>query len=159
MGELDMASFVKRNSKLTRDAEITSCAQELRSRYKRFGAVGFCFGGWAVFRLGAKSHSPPLVDCIATAHPSMLEENEIQKVGVPVQIISPENDMVFTPQLKEFVNRVIPTLGVAYDYQYFPGVTHGFATRGNMDDEPELKAMVRAKNCTVNWFQQWLHAN
>ena len=154
-----MKGFVERNSKLTREPEITCCTRELRSRYKKLGVIGFCFGGWGVFRLGAKSHSPPLVDCISTAHPSFLEKVEIQNVGVPVQILSPENDIVFTPELKGFANGVIPTLGVPYDYQHFPGVTHGFATRGNLDDEKELKAMVRAKNSAVNWFQQWLHVN
>jgi hypothetical protein len=33
---------------------------------------------------------------------------------------------MFTPELKEFSNKVIPTLGVPYDYQDFPGVEHSF---------------------------------
>lgn len=154
-----MKGFITRNSKQIREPEIVSVAAALRSQYKRVAAIGFCWGGWAVFRLGAKSHSPPLVDCISTAHPSLLEPTEIENIGVPVQVIAPENDMMFPPELKELTNRVIPTLGVAYDYQHFPGVEHGFATRGNTHDEVELKGMARAKSCVVAWFQHWLHTN
>lgn len=159
IGELDMKGFFARNSKQIREPEIVSCVRALRPQYRRVGVIGFCFGGWAVFRLGARSYSPPLVDCISTAHPSVLEKSEIENVGVPVQIIAPERDMVFTPELKEFANRVIPTLGVPYDYQYFPGVEHAFATRGNPGDEAERQAMVRAKNCAVSWLHHWLHVN
>jgi dienelactone hydrolase len=128
------------------------------------GAVGFCYGGWAVFRLGDRAYNndneektTKLVDCISTAHPSWLEKEEIEKVGVPVQILAPEIDPVFTPELKEFSNRVIPALGVPYDYQYFPGLEHAFATRGDPAKEGERRGMERAKNGVVNWMREWLH--
>jgi dienelactone hydrolase len=154
--ELDLKAFWERNSKPIRTPEITTCAQDLRAKHKHFGVIGFCFGGWAVFRLGSKSHSPPLVDCISTAHPSVLEEKEMQNVAVPVQIIAAEHDLMFPPEMREVANRILPSLGVPYEYQYFPGAKHGFATRGNAGDERELKAMVRAKDCAVVWFQRWL---
>ena len=40
------------------------------------------------------------MDCISTAHPSWLTKEEIEGVGVPVQILAPEIDPVFTPELK-----------------------------------------------------------
>lgn len=119
-------AFIGRNSKEIRWPEIQSAAQGLKSEhgFKKLGAIGFCYGGWAVFQLGAKSK--PLVDCISMCHPSLLEKSEIEAVGVPTQIIAPENDFQLTPELKTFCNETIPTLGVEYDYQYFPGLTHGF---------------------------------
>ncbi|KAJ5107185.1 alpha/beta-hydrolase [Penicillium angulare] len=155
-GPLDLAAFSARNSKEVRESEIISFANSLRSLHKRIGAVGFCYGGWAVFRLGAKKHEN-LVDCISTAHPSWLTKEEIQDVGVPVQIIAPEIDPVFTPELKEFSNRVIPSLGLPYDYQYFPGLEHAFAVRGNEDNQAERQGLERAKNAMVHWCKQWLH--
>lgn len=119
--------------------------------------MGFCFGGWGVFRLGAKDNQ--LVDCISTAHPSLLEKKEIENVGVPVQIMAPEFDQMFTEELKTFSNQVIPTLGVAYDYQYFPGLEHAFAIRGDPKNRAEMKGMERAKNAAVLWFRQWLHSS
>jgi hypothetical protein len=64
---------------------------------------------------------------------------------------------MFTPELKEFSNKVIPTLGVPYDHQYFLGVEHSFATRGDQQSEAQMWALVRAKNAAVYWFRQWLH--
>lgn len=143
-----------RNSKEIRGPEMAEAARELRAQHKRVGAIGFCYGGWAVFRLGAKAN--PLVDAISTGHPSLLEKLEIEAVGVPVQILAPEVDPMFTEELKAFSNRVIPTLGVAYDYQYFPGLEHAFASRGDPNIHGERDGMERAKNAAVSWFRQWL---
>jgi dienelactone hydrolase len=153
--ELDMPSFLGRNSKANWQAVVFESAKALRSQYKRVGAIGFCFGGWAVFQLGAKGNN--LVDCISIGHSTSLEKSEIENVGVPVQILPPEFDAMFTPELKEFSNKIIPTLGVPYDYQYFPGVEHSFATRGDQRSEAQMRALIRAKNAAVYWFRQWLH--
>lgn len=96
------------------------------------------------------------MDCVVTAHPTDLEKAEIANIGVPVQIIAPEKDVIFTEDLKAFSNRVIPSLGVAYDYQHFPGLEHGFAIRGDPDISGEREAMERAKNMAVMWFREWL---
>jgi len=160
-GPLDLPGFLSRNSKAIRWPEILECTKDLRSQYKHVGAIGFCYGGWAVFRLGShESNNPsPLVDCISTAHPSVLEKSEIEDVGVPVQILAPEIDPMFTEELKEFANRVIPTKEVAYDYQYFLGLEHGFATRGDLDNEAERRGLERAKDAAVSWFREWLHVH
>jgi dienelactone hydrolase len=97
------------------------------------------------------------VSGISTAHPTLLTKEEIDGIGVPVQICAPEVDNAFTPELKAYANEVIPTKGVPYDYQYFPGVEHAFATRGNLDDEKEKRAMLRAKRAQVGWMREWLH--
>lgn len=98
-----------------------------------------------------------LVDCISTAHPSFLLTSEIDAVSVPVQILSPENDPLYTEDLKAYSNKVIPTLGIEYDYQYFPGLAHGFATRGDPNNDVQKKGLERAKNAVVYWFAQHLH--
>ncbi|KAF2102786.1 dienelactone hydrolase family protein [Rhizodiscina lignyota] len=103
------------------------------------------------------SHDPPLVNCVSTAHPTWLSKEYIDDIGVPVQIVAPEHDETFTPELKKYANDVIPTKGLPYDYQYFSGVSHAFATRGNPKDVKERRAMVRAKNAQVSWMKEWLH--
>ncbi|KAK5048374.1 hypothetical protein LTR84_006044 [Exophiala bonariae] len=154
-GELNLPDFLKRNSKEIRTREIFECAQDLRTKHKKTGAIGFCFGGWGAFRLGAKDRS--LVDCISVAHPTNLEKDEILNINVPVQIMAPEFDPMFTEELKVYSNQTIPTLGVPYDYQFFPGIEHAFAVRGNPKNPEEQKGLERAKNCAVFWFRQWLH--
>jgi len=151
----DLMGFMGKHNKDIRGPEMVEHATTLKSQYKKVGAIGFCYGGWAVFRLGAKGAG--LVDAISTAHPSALTKEEIDNVGVPVQILAPETDPLFTPELKEYANKVIPTLGVEYDYQYFPEVVHGFAVRGDPNDPKSKKALERAKNAAVSWFIQQLH--
>lgn len=137
---------------------MVSVCKELKSTHKKLGAIGFCYGGWAVFQLAAASNKG-LVDVISTAHPSLATKEEIDKIAVPVQILAPENDPQYTPELKEHSNKVIPTLGVEYDYQYFPGVNHGFAAKGDPSDPVQKKALERAKNAAVFWFAQHLHGS
>lgn len=149
-----LRSFVERNSKAKRWPEIEACAKELRKSYTKLGAVGYCYGGWAVFQLGARSN--PLVDAIVAAHPTMLTKDEIEGVGVPVQIIAPEHDVAFSPELKAFANEKIPALDVEYDYQYFPGALHAFCTRSDEEDPRQKRALERSKAAVVYWFRHQL---
>lgn len=98
-----------------------------------------------------------MVDCISTAHPSLVDKAEIDAISVPTQICVSEIDPQFTPELKEYTAKVLPTLNIEYDYQYFPGLVHGFATRGDMKDAKQRKGLERAKNAAVYWFWQHLH--
>ena len=51
--------FLGRNSKEVRCPEIENCAKALKQEhgFKKLGAIGFCWGGWAVFQLGGKGQS------------------------------------------------------------------------------------------------------
>lgn len=80
----DLPGFLQRNGREARENEIFAFAKALRAKYKKVGAIGFCYGGWAVYRLGAKEHQPPLVDCISAGHPSLLIKKDIDEVAVPV---------------------------------------------------------------------------
>jgi len=151
----DLMAFVGRNSKEIRWPEIEGVAKELKSKHSKVGAIGYCYGGWAVFQLGGKGKD--LVDCVSAAHPSLTTKEELANLAVPTQILSPETDQMYTPELKTYSNEVIPTLGIDYDYQYFPGVVHGFAVRGDPSDSTQKQALERAKNVSVNFFNQYLH--
>jgi dienelactone hydrolase len=153
--ELDLADFGQRNSRVNREPEIFECARVLRAQYKILAAIGYCFGGWAVFRLGAKEHQPPLVDFITVGHPSWLTKQDIEEVAVPVQILAPERDPQFTPDLKAHSFHTFQKLGVAFEYHHFPGATHACFTRGDsMGSAAEKGAMLRGKYAFVHWVKQ-----
>lgn len=151
----NLPEFINRNTKELRFPEILACARALKSQYPKLGAIGFCYGGWAVFKLAA--YGPELVDCISTAHPSLLTEEEISAGRVPTQIIAPEHDYLMTVELKAYCNQVIPALGLPYEYVYFPRLSHGFATRGDLSNVDQKQGLERAKRAAVNWFNEWLH--
>ncbi|KAF1990708.1 dienelactone hydrolase [Aulographum hederae CBS 113979] len=154
--EVDIAGFMGRNNRQVREPDIFAAAKTLRTKHKKLGAIGFCYGGWACFRLGAKEHQPPLVDFISTGHPSLVAKKDIDEVAVPVQILAPEVDQVFTAELKTHAFETIMKLGVPFDYQHFPGVEHACFVRGDEKRPGEQEAMVRAKNAAVAWFNQFL---
>lgn len=154
--EVDLPAFLKKNSREIREPEIFDCAKALRQKHAKVGAVGFCYGGWAVFRLGAKEHQPPLVDCITAGHPSLLTKEDIDEVAVPVQMLAPEIDPVYTAELKTHTFETVTKLGLPFDYQHFPGVEHGCFIRGDANKAGEREALTRGKNAAVNWLRQVL---
>ncbi|KAK4151833.1 hypothetical protein C8A00DRAFT_16811 [Chaetomidium leptoderma] len=172
--ELDLPGILARQARAIREPEIVAFARALRAsgRYDKVGAVGFCYGGWAVFRLGAREFvvddddddagaaaggRGPLVDCISAGHPSLLTEQDVDEVAVPVQLVAPEVDPVFTPEMKLFAFQTLQKNGVAFDYQHLPGVEHACLIRGDVNKKGEREAMVRGKSAAVAWFRQWLH--
>lgn len=155
--ELDLPGFIGRNSREIREPEIFESARALRQQYKKVGAVGFCYGGWACLRLAAKEHSPPLVDCISIGHPSLLVKKDIDEAGVlPIQILAPEIDLQYTAELKLHTFQTLQKAGAPFDYQHFPGVEHACFIRGDERKAGEREAMVRGKNAAVAWFKQHL---
>ena len=154
---LDLPAFIGRHSREIREPEIFECARALRREHAKVGAVGFCYGGWAVFRLGAKEHQPPLVDCITAGHPTFLTKKDIEEVSVPVQVLAPEIDPVYTAELKAYTFEKVIGLRLPFDYQHFPGVAHACFVRGDDTRDGEREAMIRGKNAAVGWFKQFLH--
>ncbi|EER41652.1 dienelactone hydrolase [Histoplasma capsulatum var. duboisii H88] len=153
---IDIPNFMKENGREIREPEIFECARALRLSYKKVGAIGFCYGGWAVFRLGAKEHQPRLVDCISMGHPTWLTKKDIDEVAVPLQVLAPETDRMYSPELKLHTFETIQKLGLPLDYHHFPGVEHGCLVRGDARHQGEREAMTRAKNAAVGWFKQCL---
>jgi dienelactone hydrolase len=87
----------------------------------------------------------------------MITKEELANIGVPTQILAPETDPEYTPELKEYTHQVFPTLNIEYDYQFFPGLFHGFAARGDPSNPAQRRGVERAKNAVVHWFSVQLH--
>ncbi|KAF1849792.1 dienelactone hydrolase family protein [Cucurbitaria berberidis CBS 394.84] len=150
----DLGAFLNRHNKEARWPEIKAAAQTLKSQYSKVIAIGFCYGAWACLKLAA---DPSLIDAISVAHPSMLEKSEIDSIKVPIQVIAPENDFMFTDELKKYTLDALPKTGVQWEYVYFPGLQHGFAARGNPNDPKQKAGLERAKRSAVNFFNEFLH--
>ncbi|KAF2720179.1 dienelactone hydrolase family protein [Polychaeton citri CBS 116435] len=162
--EFDLPGFVGRNTRAIREPEIFACARELRAKHRKVGAVGFCFGGWAVFRLGSKGNDG-LVDAISTGHPTWLTKEDIDDVAVPTQVLGPEFDNQFDPELKAYLfQRMVVEEGggargrvkVPFEYRHFPGAAHACFSRGDPQKEGEREALVRGKDAAVAWFRERL---
>jgi dienelactone hydrolase len=62
--EFDLEGWHKRNAKDVRWPEIVRVAKALKERYQKVGVIGYCYGGWSLFRLGSREFEPRLVDCM-----------------------------------------------------------------------------------------------
>ncbi|KAJ9138352.1 Dienelactone hydrolase family protein [Pleurostoma richardsiae] len=154
--ELDIPGFLGRNGRQVREPLIFDVVRALRQKHAKVGAIGFCYGGWAVFRLGSASHKQPLVDFITAAHPSLLTKEDIDNVAVPTQGLGPEIDPAFTTELKLHTFQTMLGKNVPFEYVHFPGVAHACLVRGDESREGERTAMVRGKDAAVGWMKQFL---
>jgi dienelactone hydrolase len=153
---LDLPSFIGRNSREVREPEIFGCVKALREQgFEKVGAIGFCYGGWAVFRLAGAEEK--LVDWVTAGHPSLLTKEDIDGVrgDVPVQILAPEIDAAYNEELKTHTFVMLQKLGAVFDYQHFPGVEHACFIRGDENKTGDKEALVRGKNAAVAWAKQW----
>jgi dienelactone hydrolase len=146
--------FLKRHNKEARWPEIKEHAQTLKKQYKKVIAIGYCYGAWACFKLGA---DPQLIDAISMAHPSLVEKAYVDALKVPIQILAPENDFAFTAELKKYTLEKLPQLNIPWEYVHYPGMQHGFAARGDPNDPAQKAALEKAKRDAVGFFQEYLH--
>jgi len=151
--QFDMQAWIGRQNRELRWPQVHAAAKALKDKYKKTGAVGYCWGGWAVLQL---SSDPSLVDAVSTAHPALFNEEDINKVKTPVQLIAPENDFTFTPELKKYCQEQLPKNDVQWEYVYFAGYQHGFASRGDPSTEKGRAGLERAKRSVVNFFTEFL---
>ncbi|KIH90257.1 esterase [Sporothrix brasiliensis 5110] len=160
--------FVGRHPRDARDKDVFTVARALRREHghDRLAAIGFCYGGWAVMRLGAKPEDQPededkdakpiegpLVQAVSTAHPSLVTERDLAGVAVPLQILAPEIDQLYTPALKQFTFDVTAKNGIPLDYLHFPGVAHGSLMRSNQKSPEARKVVERAQHAAINFFK------
>ncbi|CAK7228795.1 hypothetical protein SBRCBS47491_007027 [Sporothrix bragantina] len=160
--------FLGRHPREKREPEVFAVARALRRElnFPKVAAMGFCYGGWAVMRLAAKPENQPadedkdakpiegpLVDAISTAHPSWLTEKDIDQVAVPIQVLAPEFDTIYTPELKKYTLETVPKNGVALDYLHFPGIVHGALMRGDQTKTSDRLALVRSNAAAVTFFK------
>lgn len=70
---------------------------------------------------------------------------------MPVQVLAPETDPQFNPELKKYTKAHLPKTGLDYDYVDFPGLVHGFAVKGDPNDEAQKAGLEKALQDFVNW--------
>lgn len=140
--QFDTKAYLGRNNKAIRFPEMKRVVSELRKEYKAIGAIGFCYGGWAVAQLAHPTNQPG-VDFIATAHPSLLTPDEVKGIAKPVLWLAPEHDNIFTAELKQLAQDELRG-GKEGKFIHFPHLHHGFATRGDPTNPVQREGLEKA---------------
>ncbi|KAH7185399.1 dienelactone hydrolase family-domain-containing protein [Fusarium flagelliforme] len=124
--------------------------QELK--VKKVAASGYCYGGRYVFRELDKKGG---VDVGFTAHPSLLQTDEIQAVAKPVSIAGAAKDDIFPQPRQAETNAILTKIGKPFTSTLYSGTTHGFAVRANASDAQQAFAKDEAFYQAVRFFEAW----
>ncbi|KAF9465781.1 hypothetical protein BDZ94DRAFT_1253152 [Collybia nuda] len=136
-------------------AKFIHTIQEER-KYKKIGAVGYCFGGAAAIRAG----STDLIHTAVVCHPGRFTLDQVKAIKIPTSWVCAQEDMFFSDSFRnkveaEFAQRKDGESFIDYEFQNL-GTTHGFAIRPNLAN-PELKeSYQKAFEQTVGWFNKTL---
>ncbi|KAF3389479.1 Protein AIM2 [Penicillium rolfsii] len=146
--------WVKNHMPLQTEPIIDTVLGEMRENIgcKRVGGIGYCFGGKYVCRY----LKPGKLDAGFTAHPTMVEADELRGIEGPLSIAAAARDVVFTTAKRHESEEILDTLDVAYQMNLFSDVDHGFAVRCDLSQPRQRFAKEQAFSQAVAWFDQYL---
>ncbi|KAJ5776254.1 uncharacterized protein N7511_001265 [Penicillium nucicola] len=133
---------------------IDAVIKEMRETLgcERIGGVGYCFGGKYVCRY----LKPGKIDVGFTAHPTMVDAEELQGIEGPLSIAAAVRDAVFTTAKRHQSEDVLDQLDVPYQINLLSDVEHGFAVRCDLAKPRQKFAKEQVFAQAVAWFNQYL---
>ena len=113
--------------------------------------------------LAKSADGRPLIDAAFTAHPSNLTfPADIENIKLPVFISHAGEDMVVNDRQLRMIQDIFGQKEKEnggeehYVVEVVEGAKHGFAARGDPNDEEELRQGQMAEDQAVDWFGRWL---
>ncbi|KAJ2962449.1 hypothetical protein NQZ79_g2342 [Umbelopsis isabellina] len=152
-GNIDMQAWAKKSieRRPQHHTELHDVLRELRSKYPKIAASGYCWGGFYSIRLATHDD---VIDCAIASHPSLVEvPKDIEDVKKPILFVCAEEDSQFTDEKREKTKEVLTQKGVDAEFQYYPGTSHGWTVRGETTG-PVAEAAKKAKDDTVNFIRK-----
>ncbi|KAI9739051.1 MAG: hypothetical protein M1834_007263 [Cirrosporium novae-zelandiae] len=131
------------------DPVVDLCLKEMRGSMgcKRIGGVGYCFGAKYVVR----HMKPGQIDVGYMAHPSFVEETELEAITGPVSISAAEHDDIFPVEKRHKSEEIFKKTGQAWQINLFSDVHHGFSVRGDLSVKQNVfakeQAFLQAVHC------------
>lgn len=117
----------------------------------KIAAVGYCFGAKYVAR-----HYKSGIDVGFVAHPSLIDEEELEAIKGPLSIAAAETDAIFPAEMRHKSEEILRRTGQRYQVNLYSGVDHGFAVRCNKDVREEAFARDQAFKQALTWFEECL---
>jgi len=124
------------------------------------GCAGFCWGGkWVTLLVGGREKAADgqfLVECGFTAHSSALDiPADLEKVVQPLSIAHASLDFALGPAAFKTMKQVMDQKSHC-ELVVYEGAKHGFAVRGNPNDEKEKRQGMEAEEQALRWFEKHL---
>ncbi|EJU04036.1 Pkinase-domain-containing protein [Dacryopinax primogenitus] len=119
---------------------------------KAYASVGYCFGAPMVLNDLVAGRS----EAGAVAHPSTLTEQVFRDIKKPIFLSCAEVDRAFPPESRHKAEAILAEGKKIYHFQLFSGVSHGFAIKGDMNNENERWAKEQSAWGIISWFDRFL---
>ncbi|CAM8915112.1 unnamed protein product [Rhodiola kirilowii] len=134
--------------------DAKSVIEALKSKgVTTIGASGYCWGAKVVTELAKYGHIQAAVLC----HPSFVTVDDIKAVKAPIAILGAEVDQMSPPELvKQFEEVLKSKPEVESLVKIYPGVSHGWTVRYNVEDAAAVKSAEEAHADTLEWFAKFL---
>jgi len=120
---------------------------------KKVACIGYCFGGPHVVNALTKEHAI----AGALVHPAFVKEKNFEEMKTGKIFFScAETDNTFPAELRHKAEAIVQANKMNYHFQLFSGVAHGFAIRGDPNNENERWAKEQSAWGITGWFDRWL---
>ena len=150
-----MTEFLLKHTTAVTDPIVAGSIDYLRNvlDVDRVAVAGYCFGGRYAFRfLGPQAG----VDVGFAAHPSNLQDAEIEAIARPVAVAAAETDNLLPPARRHEVEAELQAVGQPYWWSVYSGTNHGFAVRINVTDPEMVFGKETAFLQALRWFDNFL---
>lgn len=131
---------------------VARYGMSLPSAQKRYGIVGFCWGGGLSFAHAA--HSPSLGASVVYYGVSP-KPDEMRNIRAPVLGLYGENDARVDATIPAADSILLP-LGRTYVHRILPGAGHGFLRQQAGMNGANMAATREAWPATISWFRKYL---
>jgi dienelactone hydrolase len=152
--------FILRASSQDGIHRVERIAALLRREYgiQKIAVQGYCWGGRIAMKLAHSKESG--IDVISSAHPGGLRwPTDVTNIIQPSCFILPEKDPEVNAHRIQFIRDFFKHSQPAIPHviKYYPGQMHGFAVRGDENNEEVRKARKDAFQISLSFFQNILH--
>ncbi|KAK9238299.1 dienelactone hydrolase [Lipomyces kononenkoae] len=124
--------------------------------------VGFCWGGKYTILFSKSNLGKDVFAATAAMHPSMLKlPADVEGVSVPLAIGLGTKDHAVGKADADTIESVLQKTtekvkGFQYELKWYEGMKHGFAVRGNLENEEVRKGIDAAKEQVIQWFHKFI---
>ena len=132
---------------------VAEYGMNLPAAVKRYGIVGFCWGGTQVFAHAA--NTPGLGAGVAYYGGVNAQQIDLTKAKAPVLALYGGNDARVNATIP-VADSALKTAGVPWQYAVYEGAGHGFLRQQEGQNGANLTATQQAWPRTVAWFRQHL---
>ncbi|KAI0538550.1 Alpha/Beta hydrolase protein [Xylaria digitata] len=155
MSPTQLKAFLAAATPEETDSLISVAVDYLKNVKKitKIAATGYCFGGRYTFRWLSEGTG---INVGFAAHPSNLQNEEINAIRGAVGVAAADNDGAMPPTRRAEIEALLLNTTQPYSLALYGSVSHGFGVRANVSDPRQKFGKEQAFFQAVRWFDTWL---